>query len=474
MDTLQQFYINGRWVTPSSGCQTHAVINPATEQPEAQIPPGEAADIDSAIAAATAAFTGWSETPLATRLEYLEKLLALYQQRLPEIADAISREMGAPIGLASKAQAPAGMAHLNNAIEIARDFPFEETQGGSVIRHEPAGVCALITPWNWPMNQIMCKLAPALAVGCTVVLKPSEFAALSANLLGQMIDEIGLPAGVFNMVYGDGAKVGPQLSSDPRIDVVSLTGSTRAGASVSKEAADTIKRVSLELGGKSANILLPGCDLEQAVTHGVRAMMNNTGQSCNAPSRMLVPADQLDAAEQIAARVCASIAVGNPADNATVMGPIANGRQHQRVKALIEKGIEEGATLVCGGTAMPEALDTGYFVQPTVFSRANNQMTIAREEIFGPVLTMIPYQDLEEAVAIANDTDYGLSGYVFGDNDQARQIANRLRTGNVHLNGAGPDFQAAFGGYKQSGIGREWGRFGFDEFLEIKSLFLPG
>ncbi|MEE2870376.1 MAG: aldehyde dehydrogenase family protein [Pseudomonadota bacterium] len=474
MDTLQQFYINGRWVTPSSGCQTHAVINPATEQPEAQIPLGEAADIDSAIAAATAAFTGWSETPLATRLEYLEKLLALYQQRLPEIADAISREMGAPIGLASKAQAPAGMAHLNNAIEIARDFPFEETQGGSVIRHEPAGVCALITPWNWPMNQIMCKLAPALAVGCTVVLKPSEFAALSANLLGQMIDEIGLPAGVFNMVYGDGAKVGPQLSSDPRIDVVSLTGSTRAGASVSKEAADTIKRVSLELGGKSANILLPGCDLEQAVTHGVRAMMNNTGQSCNAPSRMLVPADQLDAAEQIAARVCASIAVGNPADNATVMGPIANGRQHQRVKALIEKGIEEGATLVCGGTAMPEALDTGYFVQPTVFSRANNQMTIAREEIFGPVLTMIPYQDLEEAVAIANDTDYGLSGYVFGDNDQARQIANRLRTGNVHLNGAGPDFQAAFGGYKQSGIGREWGRFGFDEFLEIKSLFLPG
>tara|TARA_B100000446_G_C10536804_1_gene335610 strand:- start:676 stop:2100 length:1425 start_codon:yes stop_codon:yes gene_type:complete len=474
MDTLQQFYINGRWVTPSSGCQTHAVINPATEQPEAQIPLGEAADIDSAIAAATAAFTGWSETPLATRLEYLEKLLALYQQRLPEIADAISREMGAPIGLASKAQAPAGMAHLNNAIEIARDFPFEETQGGSVIRHEPAGVCALITPWNWPMNQIMCKLAPALAVGCTVVLKPSEFAALSANLLGQLIDEIGLPAGVFNMVYGDGAKVGPQLSSDPRIDVVSLTGSTRAGASVSKEAADTIKRVSLELGGKSANILLPGCDLEQAVTHGVRAMMNNTGQSCNAPSRMLVPADQLDAAEQIAARVCASIAVGNPADNATVMGPIANGRQHQRVKALIEKGIEEGATLVCGGTAMPEALDTGYFVQPTVFSRANNQMTIAREEIFGPVLTMIPYQDLEEAVAIANDTDYGLSGYVFGDNDQARQIANRLRTGNVHLNGAGPDFQAAFGGYKQSGIGREWGRFGFDEFLEIKSLFLPG
>ena len=474
MDTLQQFYINGRWVPPSSVCQTHAVINPATEQPEAQIPLGEAADIDSAIAAATAAFTGWSETPLATRLEYLEKLLALYQQRLPEIADAISREMGAPIGLASKAQAPAGMAHLNNAIEIARDFPFEETQGGSVIRHEPAGVCALITPWNWPMNQIMCKLAPALAVGCTVVLKPSEFAALSANLLGQMIDEIGLPAGVFNMVYGDGAKVGPQLSSDPRIDVVSLTGSTRAGASVSKEAADTIKRVSLELGGKSANILLPGCDLEQAVTHGVRAMMNNTGQSCNAPSRMLVPADQLDAAEQIAARVCASIAVGNPADNATVMGPIANGRQHQRVKALIEKGIEEGATLVCGGTAMPEGLDTGYFVQPTVFSRANNQMTIAREEIFGPVLTMIPYQDLEEAVAIANDTDYGLSGYVFGDNDQARQIANRLRTGNVHLNGAGPDFQAAFGGYKQSGIGREWGRFGFDEFLEIKSLFLPG
>ena len=473
MDTLQHFYINGKWTKPSAGCGQHTIINPATEEAVGVLPMGEAADIDAAIAAADAAFPAWSETPLETRLGYLEKILALYKEKLPEMAQAISQEMGAPIGLATNLQAPVGMMHIANALEIARNFNFEEQQGSSIIRHEPAGVCSLITPWNWPMNQVMCKLAPALAVGCTMVLKPSEFAALSANVLAQIVDEAGLPAGVVNIVYGDGAKVGPLLSSDPRIDVVSLTGSTRAGISVSQEAAHTIKRVSLELGGKSANILLPGCDLQAAVTHGVRAMMNNTGQSCNAPSRMLVPADQLAEAETIAANACKDITVGDTSHEATVMGPIANGRQYQRVLSLIEKGIAEGAKLVCGGTEKPAGLEKGYFVQPTVFSEANNDMTIAREEIFGPVLTMIPYTDVDEAVAIANDTIYGLSGYVSGDPEEARAVANRLRTGNVHLNGAAPDFTTAFGGYKQSGVGREWGKFGFDEFLEIKALFQP-
>lgn len=473
MDTLQHFYINGQWTKPSAGCGQHTIINPATEEAVGVLPMGEAADIDAAIAAADAAFPAWSETPLETRLGYLEKILGLYQEKLPEMAQAISQEMGAPIGLATKLQAPVGMMHIANALEIARNFNFEEQQGSSIIRHEPAGVCSLITPWNWPMNQVMCKLAPALAVGCTMVLKPSEFAALSANVLAQIIDEADLPAGVVNIVYGDGAKVGPQLSSDPRIDVVSLTGSTRAGISVSQEAANTIKRVSLELGGKSANILLPGCDLQAAVTHGVRAMMSNTGQSCNAPSRMLVPADLLAEAETIAANACKEITVGDTTNEATVMGPIANARQYQRVLSLIEKGIAEGAKLVSGGTEKPAGLEKGYFVQPTVFSEANNGMTIAREEIFGPVLTMIPYSDVNEAVAIANDTVYGLSGYVSGDPEQARAVANRLRTGNVHLNGAAPDFATAFGGYKQSGVGREWGKFGFDEFLEIKVLFQP-
>lgn len=473
MDTLQHFYINGQWTKPSAGCTQHTIINPATEESVGSLAMAEAADIDAAIAAAHAAFPAWSDTPLETRLGYLEKILGLYQEKLPEMAQAISQEMGAPIGLATNLQAPVGMMHIANALEVARNFQFEEQHGSSIIRHEPAGVCSLITPWNWPMNQVMCKLAPALAVGCTVVLKPSEFAALSANVLAQIIDEAGLPAGVVNIVYGDGAKVGPLLSSDPRIDVVSLTGSTRAGISVSQEAASTIKRVSLELGGKSANILLPGCDLEAAVTHGVRAMMNNTGQSCNAPSRMLVPADKLAEAEAIAANACQGITVGDTTDETTVMGPIANGRQYQRVVSLIEQGIKEGAKLVCGGPDKPAGITNGYFVQPTVFSDANNDMTIAREEIFGPVLTMIPYKDVDEAVAIANDTIYGLSGYVSGDPEQARSVANRLRTGNVHLNGAAPDFTTAFGGYKQSGVGREWGKFGFDEFLEIKALFQP-
>ncbi|MFT6339031.1 MAG: aldehyde dehydrogenase (NAD+) [Alcanivorax sp.] len=474
MGSLQQFYINGEWVNPADGASSHTVINPATESPLGELAMGGAADIDAAISAAAAAFPAFSAEPLETRLGYLEKIAEGYQARLEEIAQAISQEMGAPISLARKVQAPMGLGHLKTTLAVARDYPFEEQLGQAQIRRAAAGVCALITPWNWPMNQVMCKVAPAIAAGCTMVLKPSEFAPLSAQILAEIIDEAGLPAGVFNMVHGDGAQVGPLLSSDPRIDVVSLTGSTRAGESVSREAAATIKRVSLELGGKSANILLPGCDLQKAVTHGVRAMMNNTGQSCNAPSRMLVHAEQLAEAEAIAAEACSTIVAGDPQDEGTVIGPIANGRQYQRVQSMIEKGVEEGAKLVAGGTGKPEGLEAGYFARPTVFSQVSNTMTIGREEIFGPVLVMIPYQDVDEAVTIANDSDYGLSGYVFGEDSAARAVAARLRTGMVHINGAGPDLQGAFGGYKQSGNGREWGRFGLEEFLETQSLFLPG
>ena len=474
MGSLQQFYINGEWVNPADGASSHTVINPATESPLGELAMGGAADIDAAISAAAAAFPAFSAEPLETRLGYLEKIAEGYQARLEEIAHAISQEMGAPISLARKVQAPMGLGHLKTTLAVARDYPFEEQLGQAQIRRAAAGVCALITPWNWPMNQVMCKVAPAIAAGCTMVLKPSEFAPLSAQILAEIIDEAGLPAGVFNMVHGDGAQVGPLLSSDPRIDVVSLTGSTRAGESVSREAAATIKRVSLELGGKSANILLPGCDLQKAVTHGVRAMMNNTGQSCNAPSRLLVHAEQLAEAEAIAAEACSTIVAGDPQDEGTVIGPIANGRQYQRVQSMIEKGVEEGAKLVAGGTGKPEGLEAGYFARPTVFSQVSNTMTIGREEIFGPVLVMIPYQDVDEAVAIANDSDYGLSGYVFGEDSAARAVAARLRTGMVHINGAGPDLQGAFGGYKQSGNGREWGRFGLEEFLETQSLFLPG
>ena len=473
MGSLQQFYINGEWVNPADGASSHTVINPATENPLGELAMGGAADIDAAISAAAAAFPAFSAEPLETRLGYLEKIAEGYQARLEEIAQAISQEMGAPTSMARKVQAPMGLGHLKTTLAVARDYPFEEQLGQAQIRRAAAGVCALITPWNWPMNQVMCKVAPAIAAGCTMVLKPSEFAPLSAQILAEIIDEAGLPAGVFNMVHGDGAQVGPLLSSDPRIDVVSLTGSTRAGESVSREAAATIKRVSLELGGKSANILLPGCDLQKAVTHGVRAMMNNTGQSCNAPSRMLVPADQLAEAEAIAAEACSTIVAGDPQNEDTVIGLIANGRQYQRVQSMIEKGVEEGAKLVAGGTGKPDGLEAGYFARPTVFSQVSNTMTIGREEIFGPVLVMIPYQNVDEAVAIANDSDYGLSGYVFGEDSDARAVAARLRTGMVHINGAGPDLQGAFGGYKQSGNGREWGRFGLEEFLETQSLFLP-
>jgi aldehyde dehydrogenase (NAD+) len=472
MRNYHQFYIDGKWVDPAGGGEPFNVINPATEEVAGTIRMGGEADVERAIAAAHKAFTGYSQTTLKSRQELLGAIISIYQRRMDDMAAAISEEMGAPLHtLAKKAQAPIGLGHLQTTLALIADFAFEKAQGKTLLVKEPVGVCALITPWNWPMNQVVCKVAPALAVGCTVVLKPSELAPFSAQIFAEILHEAGVPAGVFNMIHGDGARIGPLLSAHPLVDMVSLTGSTRAGASVAKNAADTVKVVSLELGGKSANIILADADLTAAVTHGVVSMMSNTGQSCNAPSRMFVPAGRIDEVEQIAMAACKKLVVGDPQQPTTTTGPIANERQFQRVQTLIDKGIAEGAKLVAGGSGRPEGLTRGYFAKPTIFSRATNQMTIAREEIFGPVLTIIPYQTEEDAISMANDTVYGLSGYVYGGTvDHARAVARRLRTGMVHLNGAGPDLTAPFGGYKHSGTGREWGAAGIEEFLEVKAV----
>ncbi len=472
MRAYDKFYINGQWVDPAQGGEIINVINPATEQVAGSVRQASEADVNLAVDAAYNAFPGFSRTPLSERLELMEAISAVYKRRMGEMADAITEEMGAPLNAISRAlQAPTGLGHFQSTIAAAKAYEFERQQGNTLIVKEPVGVCALITPWNWPMNQVTCKVAPALATGCTMILKPSEMAPFSAQLFAEILHEAGVPAGVFNMIHGDGAKLGPLLSSHARVDMVSLTGSTRAGASVSANAANTVKVVSLELGGKSANIILDDANLEKAVAHGVLSMMNNSGQSCNAPSRMLVPEHRLEEVERIAAAALNKLVVGDPKDAATTTGPIANERQFGRVQALIEKGIAEGAKVLAGGTGRPEGLDKGYFVRPTIFSRANNDMTIAREEIFGPVLTIIPYRTEEEAIAIANDTVYGLSGYVFGGTiERARDVARQLRTGMVHLNGASLDINAPFGGYKQSGRGREWGAAGLDEFLETKSV----
>ena len=472
MRDYQLFYINGQWVAPLTGGILHEVINPATEEVAGRIRLGSVADVDLAITAAHRAFASYSQSPLQDRIDLLAAICAEYEKRLSDIADAVSEEMGAPLhNLALPVQAPIGLWHLQTALELAKDYPFEQVQGSTLLVKEPVGVCSLITPWNWPLNQIACKVAPALLAGCTVVLKPSELAPFSAQIFAEVLHAAGVPAGVFNMIHGDGAEIGPLMSSHPLVDMVSLTGSTRAGASVSKSAADTVKVVSLELGGKSANIILEDANLEEAVTSGVIGMMGNTGQSCNAPSRMLVPAKHLAEVERIAVAACAQLVVGDPQDPATTTGPIANERQYRRVQLMIEKGIEEGAKLIAGGLGRPEGLDRGYFAKPTIFSGAHNGMCIAQEEIFGPVLTIIPYENEEQAIAIANDSIYGLSGYVSsGSLDHARQVAKRLRTGMVHLNGADVDPAAPFGGYKQSGIGREWGAAGIDEFVECKAI----
>ncbi|MCC6847500.1 MAG: aldehyde dehydrogenase family protein [Deltaproteobacteria bacterium] len=464
------FYIDGQWVKPAVP-KTLDVVSPATEEVIGRISLGGAADVDRAVAAARKAFETFSRTSREERVALLERILAAYQARLGEIAEAISLEMGAPMWLANAAQAPSGLAHLMQAIEILKGYGFVENKGTTRVLREPVGVCGFITPWNWPVNQIMCKVAPALAAGCTMVLKPSEIAPLNAILLAQALHEAGVPAGVFNLVNGDGPTVGVALSSHPGIDMVSFTGSTRAGVQVAKNAADTVKRVAQELGGKSANIILEDADLERSVKGGVRSCFMNSGQSCNAPTRMLVPRQRHAEAVAIAKAAAEATIAGDPNAEGTQIGPVASKAQFEKIQGLIAKGIAEGAELVAGGPGRPDGLARGYFVRPTVFANVRNDMTIAREEIFGPVLSILPYDTEEEAIRIANDTVYGLSGYVAsGDPEHALRVAARLRTGNVHLNGAGADFTAPFGGYKQSGNGREWGEYGFEEFLEVKAV----
>ena len=470
MRDYTKFYINGSWVEPAAN-NTLAVENPATLEQCATIAIGSESDVDTAVAAAKTAFETFSQTSVEERAALLDKIAEIYMARIGDIAEAIREEMGAPISLASTAQAYAGLAHITEAAKILRNFAFSEDLGAHRVVKEPIGVCGLITPWNWPMNQVTCKVAPALAVGCTMVLKPSEVAPLSSYIFTEIMHEAGVPAGVYNMVNGDGPGVGTALSKHPDVDMMSFTGSTRAGSLVAQNAAPTVKRVTQELGGKSPNIVLDDADLEAAVTRGVLHMYNNTGQSCNAPSRMLVPRGRLAEAEQIAAAVSQTVVVGDTANKDTTMGPVVSKVQWDKIQGLIQKGIDEGAKLVCGGTGLPDGVDAGHYVRPTVFSEANNDMTISREEIFGPVLTMIPYDSEEEAIRIANDTPYGLAGYVqSGDMDHARAVAGKIRAGNIHINGAsgGPDIP--FGGYKQSGNGREWGAHGFTDYLEIKAI----
>ncbi|EFI59211.1 aldehyde dehydrogenase family protein [Comamonas thiooxydans] len=465
-----QFYIDGQWVNPVSP-RSLEVINPSNEQAIARISMGSAADVDKAVAAARRAFESYSRTSREERLALLAKVLEVYQSRYGDFVQTISQEMGAPLWLSKAAQAAMGVAHLSSTIEVLKNFAFEHVQGSTAVVHEPVGVVGMITPWNWPINQIMCKVAPALAAGCTMVLKPSEVAPLNALLVAEVLHEAGVPAGVFNLVNGDGPGVGEAMSSHPGIDMMTFTGSTRAGIAVAKAAADSVKRVAQELGGKSANIVLDDANLQKAVTQGVQAVLMNSGQSCNAPTRMFVPRALHGQAVEIARSVAGAATVADALAEGMHMGPVVSEAQWGKIQALIRKGIEEGATLVAGGTGRPEGLVQGYFVKPTVFADVSNDMSIAREEIFGPVLVMIPYDDEEDAIRMANDTVYGLSGYVqSGSLERARRVAARLRTGMVHLNGAGPDFNAPFGGYKQSGNGREWGEHGFRDFLETKAV----
>ncbi len=465
-----QFYIDGQWVDPVQP-RTLDVVNPATEEVFGRISLGSMADVDVAVAAATRAFESYSRTTREERIELLEAILDVARKRHDDIAAAIMDEMGAPWGLAKSSQAASGPQHIKAAVKALKNFEFEQKIGTTLIVKEAIGVCGLITPWNWPINQVACKVAPALAAGCTMILKPSEIAPFDAVIFAEVLDEAGVPAGVFNLINGDGPGVGTALSQHPGIAMVSFTGSTRAGVLVAQNAAPTVKRVAQELGGKSANILLDDADFAKAVTGGARECFENTGQSCNAPTRMLVPKDRLAEATEIAKQVALNVKIGDPRDETTEMGPVVSDVQWQKIQKLIQKGIDEGATLAAGGTGRPDGISKGYFVKPTVFSDVRNDMTIAREEIFGPVLSIIPYEDEDDAVRIANDTPYGLSSYVSSSNlDRARKVAARLRTGMVHINGAWLDSMAPFGGYKQSGNGREWGAHGIEEFLEVKSI----
>jgi aldehyde dehydrogenase (NAD+) len=463
-----QFYIDGRWVEPTEPRMLE-VENPATEATCGRISLGSAADVDRAVAAARRAFPSWCAASREQRLDLLRAIASEYEKRAGELADAVTEEMGAPAFLAQHAQVPLGLTHLRIAIAVLQDFAFEERHGATLIRREPIGVCALITPWNWPLNQIAVKVFPALATGCTIVLKPSEIAPFSGYLFAEILHSAGVPAGVFNLVNGDGPGVGVALSGHPGVDMVSVTGSTRAGVEIARNAAPTVKRVAQELGGKSPNIILDDDALPANVAGGVAAVMGNSGQTCAAPTRMLVPAARMAEASAAALAAADAVTVGDPKGNFH-MGPLASHAQFDKVQGLIARGIAEGATLVSGGTGRPEGLEKGYYARPTVFADVTNDMTIAREEIFGPVLAILGYESIDQAIAIANDTDYGLSAYVNGaDAEAARAIARQLRAGQVSING-GSDMTAPFGGYKSSGNGREWGKWGFADYLETKAI----
>jgi len=464
-----KFFIGGEWVMPL-GKDRLGVENPATEEIVAEIALGSVADADRAVAAARAAFEGFSQTPVAERIALLERILVEYDARAEDFAQAMRLEMGAPITWAREAQVWAGQVHLQSTIAAAKAFHWEESRGETRVIREGIGVCALITPWNWPLNQIVCKVAPAIVAGCTMVLKPSEIAPLSGLLWAEVCDAAGVLAGVFNLVNGTGPEVGARLSSHPDVDMVSFTGSTRAGVQVAQSAAPTVKRVAQELGGKSANIILPSADIAAAVAQGVEACMANTGQSCDAPTRMFIPRGAEPVAYAAAHAAVAGVVIGDTADAAVTMGPLVSRAQYDKVQGLIGKGIAEGATVVTGGLGRPDGMNRGHFAQPTVFGDVTPGMTVEREEIFGPVLVILSYDTVDQAVIMANDTVYGLAAYVQGDLAEARGVARRLRAGQVNLNGPEWDTFAPFGGYKQSGNGREYADWGIHDFCEVKAI----
>ena len=470
MNNHLKFYINGEWVDPVTPA-TIDVINPATESVYTRISAGSAEDVDKAVAAAREAFDGYSQWSVEQRMALMEKIHEVYKTRFNDIAEAISQEMGAPIDLAKGSQTTLGLGHIKSAIKALQNFNFESVEDGMILRHEPIGVCGMITPWNWPMNQVAVKVMPALAAGCTMILKPSEESPIDAMIFVEVLHEASVPAGVINLVNGYGPVVGEAMSTHHGIDMMSFTGSTRGGIAVAKASADTVKRVGQELGGKSANIILDDTDIEKAVADGINYCMGNSGQSCNAPTRMLVPNSKMEAAIEAARNAAERIGIDDPAKEGNHIGPVVNKTQFDKIQGLIQAGIDEGATLVAGGTGLPEHLSAGFYVKPTVFANVNNQMTIAREEIFGPVIAILGYDDEDQAIEIANDTDYGLAGYVSsGDMEHAKAIARRIRAGQIAINYTGGTAETPFGGYKQSGNGREKGRWGLLEFLELKAI----